>query len=196
MSVEADFLQALMTWFARNPERTKSDEYYRRRINEGAAISAGELALVDWFRRHRRAAATGCEIGCGFGQLSAMLDGAGIAMTAVDGDLHRVLGAHAIRTSIGGHYELVHGYFPEAVAGRRFDFCVATNLVNSWWDGQPGDERQRWAAMLALAGELIFDAALWFKDRDEVMQEALIADLRAWGFAVKHAVGTFWSVRP
>ncbi len=187
------FLLAMGQWFEEHPERVKSDEYYRRRLLRSEALTIEEQALSSWLVRNRRGK-LGCEIGCGFAQLSASVNGA-IKMTAVDGDLNRMLGAHAIKKMIGGEYELVHGYFPEAVRERRFDFCVATNLVNSWWDAQSESECDRWRAMLSVTDELIFDAALWFKNRDGAMQEALIDDLREWGFGTRHVIGTFWAVR-
>ncbi len=196
------FARELTHWLDANPRQKEVDAYYRTRLATGNALSAADVATAVCVANHYPEGTTVVDVGCGYGQLGALIAASGYKVTAVDHDRVRNAGALCVQAAMIDNWhglsnlDLPIGTWPIDFEDTTHGVLVAGNVINSFWES-------RWTAapetrlQKTLRGmDAVIDTRTWWRERKTVGEQyELVKDIEKLGYAGEAVSGSLWFFR-
>jgi hypothetical protein len=180
----------LREWVEASPQHKRSaGDYYAARLAQGRLLTAPDLAIAEYSRRHFSREARFFELGFGFGELSLCLALHGFRTVGFESDAGRYAGASALAVAVAEQgadtsvLSLVYGVYPDVLRLDWLDLesdavLVSTNVTSTLL--MEGIERVM--RSLRLFDHLIIDLSRFGEVRSLASQRALAARLQELGF--------------
>jgi len=153
------------------------DKYYQYKVDAGRLLSPNEIALADYVS-DKYPGGRALEFGCGFGQLTALLQLLGLQAMGIEAILSRFEGAQHLRLAcmkdLRLEYSLLFGTYPQDKTP-PFDVLVVTNIASSWWDSWDASLQEKYRRTLQ-GRPAVIDTRLWWTVRETPEEQAALID--------------------
>jgi len=160
----------------------KHDGFYANKLIKNIMFAEAERDIALYIKANLPIETKICEVGMGCGQLCILLAAMGYQVIGCDSSIPRCNAAFHLRQAIGktnaqvlNNFTVVQGQYPTAVNSTEFDLLITTNIINGWWDSQPGTEQEK-LDFFVQRKSIILDTRTWWVHRPEPEQQTAVVN--------------------